>query len=304
MQNKNNIQDIDKIKRTTFDSVFTHLFSQKKYLKQLYKDLENKTQDIQDEEIEILTMQNVLTNALYNDLGFMVKDEIIILAEAQTTYTKNIVIRMLFYLSRTIEEYIRKTSARKDINKLYNSKTVTIPKIKLYTIYTGEEKYKDHDIHLNELMKENDIKADIQMKVKVICQKEKTGILGQYIIFTKILKEQRKLHKSPKQAIKETIKICINEDILKEYLMLKKMEVEEMVTTLMSQEEMIDMYIDNTIHESMEKGREKGREEGRQEGREEGKLNLLQELRDNPQLLKEYGLIWYLQDCIAFKKNT
>ena len=36
--------------------------------------------------------------------------------------------------------------------------------------------------------------------------------------------------------------------------MLKKIEVEEMVTTLMRGEEMIDMYIDNTIHESMEKG--------------------------------------------------
>ena len=78
------------------DSLFIDLFSDKNRLIQLYKSLVDDERKINTEDIEIITLENIITTGVYNDLGFRVKDEIIILMEAQTTYTTNIVLRIPF----------------------------------------------------------------------------------------------------------------------------------------------------------------------------------------------------------------
>jgi len=94
----------NKLNYTLRDSLFIDLFSDKMRLIQLYKSLIDDQKQINPEDIEILTIQNLILRGIYNDLGFRVKDEIIILMEAQTTYTTNIVLRILFYLSETLNQ--------------------------------------------------------------------------------------------------------------------------------------------------------------------------------------------------------
>ena len=86
------------------DSLFIDLFSDKNRLIELYKSLVDDESKISIEDIEIITLENIITTGVYNDLGFRVKDEIIILMEAQSVYTENIVIRVLFYLSDTLKD--------------------------------------------------------------------------------------------------------------------------------------------------------------------------------------------------------
>jgi len=256
---------------TLKDSLFIDLFSDKMRLIQLYKSLIDDQRQINPEDIEILTIQNIILRGIYNDLGFRVKDEIIILMEAQTTYTTNIVLRILFYLSETLKNYIIDSSENKNLNELYNTKPRIIPKIKLFVVYTGDKIMQDHDLHLKDVMVENDIISDIDMKVRVLCTGNKSSILGQYILFTQIYSKQKKECKDIETAVKKTIEICMNDEILKEYLDYRKMEVQEMITAFTTQEEAFESFLKDEV----KRGRKEGEEKGRKEGEEKGKIDTL-----------------------------
>ena len=257
MSNKN------KPNYTLKDSLFIDLFSDKMRLIQLYKSLIDDDREISQDDIEILTIQNIILRGIYNDLGFRVKDEIIILMEAQTTYTTNIVLRILFYLSETLKNYIIDSSENKNLNELYNTKPRIIPKIKLFVVYTGDKMMQDHDLHLKDVMVENDIISDIDMKVRVLCTGNKKSILGQYILFTQIYSKQKKECKDIETAVKNTIEICMNDEILKEYLDYRKMEVQEMITAFTTQEEAFESFLKDEVRAGEKRGEKRGEEKGK-----------------------------------------
>lgn len=68
-------------------------------------------------------------------------------------------------------------------------------------------------------------------------------IINQYIIFCKVFDEQRKLHGMTKQTVKETIRICKDKNILKEYLMSKEVEVITIMMSLFDNEQIIRTYL-------------------------------------------------------------
>ncbi len=76
--------DKEIVKHTIKDSVFTNLFQDKKYLMQLYRALHPEDEDVTENELTDITIKNVLTDNIYNDLGFMVGNRLMILVEAQT----------------------------------------------------------------------------------------------------------------------------------------------------------------------------------------------------------------------------
>lgn len=86
-ENNNYVLDMNKkiAKYTIKDSVFTNLFQDKKYLLQLYKALHPEDTDITQNNLTNITIKNVLTDNIYNDLGFLVDNRLMILVEAQTT---------------------------------------------------------------------------------------------------------------------------------------------------------------------------------------------------------------------------
>ena len=267
----------NKMNYTIRDSLFIDLFSDKNRLIELYKSLFDDESQISTDDIEIITLQNIITRGVYNDLGFRVKDEIIILIEAQTIYTENIVIRILFYLADTLRNYIIDQNPNKSLSELYHTKKKTIPKIKLFTVYTGDKVMQDHELHLSDMMVENDIISDIDMKVRVLCTGNKKSILGQYILFTQILSRQRKESPDLETAVKRTIEICMNDEILKEYLDYRKTEVQEMITAFMTQEEAFEIALRDERLDGIREGRQEGRQEGIKEGEEKGRKEGIKE---------------------------
>ena len=121
------------MKRTVKDSVFTYLFQDPQYTLQLYKSLHGDDDGVEEKDIELITLANVLVDDLYNDLGFLVKDKLIILVEAQSTFSPNLAYRMHLYSALTSKNYA-------DENKLdsFGSKKMPIPMFEPYVIYTGE----------------------------------------------------------------------------------------------------------------------------------------------------------------------
>ena len=251
------------------DSLFIDLFSDKNRLIELYKSLVDDERKISTEDIEIITLENIITTGVYNDLGFRVKDEIIILMEAQSVYTENIVIRVLFYLSDTLKDYIERNSPNKNLVELYSTKKRMIPKIKLFTVYTGDKLIEDHDLHLSDLMVESNIVSDIDMKLRVLCTGNKNNILGQYILFTQIFSRQSKECEDIEEAVKNTIEICMNEEILKEYLAIKKTEVQDMVNEYMKQETAFKIFMDDQRQTNRTKRGKKRRKKRRRRKRKD-----------------------------------
>ncbi len=223
-------------KRKIKDSVFTNLFQDKKYLLQLYRALHPEDSNVTEEEIADITIKHVLVDADYNDLGFSVGNRLIVLVESQSTWTFNIIIRALMYLIQTYHDYFKRTS-----QNLYGSKKVNMPKPELYVIYTGERKNVPDTITLRKEFFGGE-KVAIDVEVNVLYQENETDIIGQYIIFCKVYNEQRKRYGTTKQAVTETIRICKNRNVLKEYLESKEQEVYDIMMTLFDDEQILKAY--------------------------------------------------------------
>ena len=130
-----NTEEKQEAKYTAKDSVFTDLFSDTGYLFQLYRALHPEDQEATKESISIVTMKNILLDQSYNDLGFQVGERLMMLVEAQSSWTVNIILRSLLYLAQTWQEYIQSTG-----QNIYGSKRLELPRPELYVIYTGERK--------------------------------------------------------------------------------------------------------------------------------------------------------------------
>lgn len=53
---------------------------------QLYKALHPKDQDVTEDDLTNITIKNILTDGIYNDLGFAVGNKHIIMVECQSTW--------------------------------------------------------------------------------------------------------------------------------------------------------------------------------------------------------------------------
>lgn len=234
-----------KAKRTAKNSVFLDLFQDKKNLLKLYKTLHPEDTDVTEDTLDIVTIDNVLTDNLYNDLGIMVgNNRLLLLLEAQASWTVNILIRILLYLAQSYHEYFERTS-----QSLYKSKKVKMPKPELYVIFTGNKGRKPDTISLSkEFFDGADI--DIEVKAKVIYESETEDIINQYIIFCKVFDEQRKLYGMTEQTVRETIRICKDRNVLKEYLMNREVEVVTIMMSLFNDEQIMKTYwkdMENTL---------------------------------------------------------
>ncbi len=197
-----------------------------------------------------ITMNDVLIDADYNNLGFSVGNRLMVLVESQTTWTFDIIIRALIYLIQTYHDYFKRTN-----QNLYGSRKVNMPKPELYVIYTGDRKKIPDTISLSKEFFDG-AKIAIDAEVKVLCQENEKDIIGQYIIFFKVYNEQRKLYGNTKQAVTETIRICKNRNVLKEYLESKEQEVVDIMMTLFDDEQILKAYakdIENSTARETEK---------------------------------------------------
>ena len=234
-------------KRKIRDSVFTDLFQNKKYLLQLYKALHPEDSEVTEDALADITIKHVLIDGDYNNLGFSVGNRLMVLVESQSTWTYNIIIRALMYLVQTYHDYFKRTN-----QNLYGSKKVIMPKPELYVIFTGERKKIPDTISLSKEFFAGE-KISIDAEVKVLYQENENDIIGQYIIFTRVYNEQRKKYGATKEAILETIRICKDRNVLKEYLEVREQEVVNMMMTLFDDEQILKAYANDIKNDTERK---------------------------------------------------
>ncbi len=253
-------------KNTIYDSVFTNLFRIPKYTLELYRTLHPEDKKISADQIEIVTLENVLLNQPYNDLGFVVGgDRLILLVEAQSTWSENILVRVLVYAAQTIQQYIVETK-----QNVYGKKNVVFPEPEFYVVFTGGDKEKPpQQLSLRERFF-GGRDSSLEVRVKVICGGEGGNIIDQYVAFTKIYREQYRLYGRTQKAVMETIRICKDRNVLREYLESREKEVVDIMMTLFNQEYALERYTEEIREEGRQDGWEEGRQDGWKEGRQDG----------------------------------
>ena len=237
-------------KRTIKDSIFTFLFGEPEYTMELYQALHPEDTTVKDSDVKLVTLQNVLANGLYNDLGFQVRGKLILLVEAQSTFSENIPLRMLLYLAATYKDYVEEHKL-----SLYREKKVSIPRPELYVVYTGNKKHVPDELKLSSLF-EGD--GSVELSVKVLRDDGKGSIVDQYIAFSKIVDEQVKLHGRTDEALYETLRICRERKILKPFLDSREKEVVDIMTALFDQQKVWEIELHNVAQENLNEGEKKG----------------------------------------------
>ncbi len=260
-------QESETTQRKTKDSVFVSLFGDKKYILQLYRELYPEDNEATEEDISVNSLTSVFVNALYNDLAFSVRDQLIFFVEAQSVWDKNITLRLLLYIAETYKRYLYDTG-----QDLHGNANLKIPKPAVYLVYTGDKKSVPDMVSLSADFFDGDPSVDVQ--TKVLYRESTETIHGQYIGFCKVFNEQRKIHGNSKECIKETIRICLEKGYLTGYILSHESEVYNVLDILHDEKRSRELYWKRVRKEAEEEGIKKGKAEGIAEGIEEERARM------------------------------
>lgn len=254
-------------RRKIKDTVFSKLFEDYDNLLLLYKALHPEDTDVTVDDLQEVLLSNILVNGLYNDLSFTVRGKFIVLLEAQSTWTLNILPRALMYYANLLNDHIKKTE-----QNVYSTKKMNIPRPEIYVVYTGRQEVKQKELSLKNEFWGGEASA-IELTAKVICL-EKThdlNIVEQYIRFAKVFdacvaedKQNGKTHPDT-DTVKKAIEICLDEDVLTQFLTEHRREIMDIMTVLFDEDYLQEVARRERDREVYSKGREEGREEGRED---------------------------------------
>ena len=117
---------------------------------------------------------------------------------------------------------------------------------------------------------------------------ETDDIIGQYIIFCRVFDLQIQTYGRTERAAQETIRICQDRGVLKEYLKTREQEVLSIMIMLFDQEYASQAYGRDQYNKGHKEGEKEGRREGRKKGEsiglKKGQVNAIRAIMDSMHL--------------------
>ncbi len=247
--------------RQAKDHVFVDMFNQKKYCLELFNALHPEMTDITEDDISNITISHVIVDKPYNDLGFTVRDRLLVLVEAQSTWSFNILLRILFYLTDTYMGIIRENETW----DIHATAKLPMPAPEFYVIYTGDKKAPEQISLRKDFFANSAVPLDLE--ARVISAESTEDIIGQYIIYTHVFDQQIRKYGYDRRAVEETIRICKDRGALRDYLQAHEKEVVDSMVMLFEQEFAMKRYGNRM--------KEEGREEAQQAAAERDRRRVL-----------------------------
>jgi hypothetical protein len=242
------------------DTVFRSIFNTKEKLLELYNAI-MRTNYKDWSAIIINTLEDVLFMGMKNDVSFEIYG-ILVLIEHQSTINENMAARMLMYLGCLYDKIINE----EDPNAIYKTRSVELPNPEFIVLYNGKENFpKEKTLKLSTVFKNKGRKNLVDLEVRVINinkginseLESRSKTLADYTSFIAKVREYEE--KNPiEKAIKLAINYCIDNNILKEFLLKNASGVVSMLT----REFDMDKALEVARWEGIEKGLEKGLEKG------------------------------------------
>ena len=267
------------MKHTVKDSVFTTLFGESKYTLDLYRSLHPEDTETTEKDIKIITTDNILVSGMFNDLSFLIGLKMMIFAEAQSTFSVKLAIRLFLYYAVSLKEYIddMEIDLYSDsrilgyrTKKIVNGKVIksdpvySLPTPEFYVIYTGNDDVTDMIDFADLYLPSPGGTKKVTLSVKIIRSSSREGdFVSQYIRFCKAATEMRRKNRDDLNlAVKELTEYCLSNNILAEFIKEHENEVYTMMDTLFNQERVTEIHEKNLMWESYNDGKVKGIAEG------------------------------------------
>ena len=239
------------------NNVFCDLFSEKSNALSLYNAL-NHTDYQNTDELEIVTLSDVIFMQQKNDVSIMFQNELT-LWEHQSTLNYNMPLRGLIYFAHNIDGILKSKGIT-----LYGKKLVKIPSPDYYVLYNGTEEAPDkQDLKLSDSFmtpKEGyewtahmlNINAGHNQELLDTCP-----ALKGYALLVQYTREYQANGSELKEAVEQAIDRCIQENHLKNYLLKKKAEVSLMLLTEFNQEAFARVIRNEGVEEGIEIGEDR-----------------------------------------------
>ena len=248
-----------KTKRLYKDSLFRDIFSNEERLSEIYEALLGRKADPQD--ITLATMDETLFDGIKNDVGFIVRNEYVILIEHQSTINENMPLRLFMYLAEIYRRHV-------DEDSVYRKKRIRLPAPRFYVFYNGMEEVPDTwRLRLSDAF--DGRQGSMELVVDVINiniddKKErlllgKSHALKSYSVFVAKVRECIKNGSTLEAAVGEAVQYCVSHDYLREYFRQKhKKEVFDMLNFAWNQERALKVCAEEAREDGLAQGLEKG----------------------------------------------
>ena len=256
--------DQPKANRTFKASIFEMIFSDKNRLLELYNAV-NGTDYKDPDLLKVNTLKNAIYMAVRNDISFVIGSRMS-LYEHQSTYSENLTLCFLFYVSDLF------SSITRDIN-LYGRKGVKLPAPRFLIFYNGEEEMEERKIlRLSDLYSQREENPALELEAVMLNinqghnQKllDACRTLKDYAEYTaRVRKYAREMELD--DAVERAITECIREGILADFLKKNRSEAKKVSIYEYDAEKHIRMEREDAMAEGLEKGIALGTERGRRE---------------------------------------
>lgn len=231
-------------------SVFTMLYSDPKEALQLYNAV-NGTEYKDPELLEINTLENAIYMGIKNDVSFVI-DSRLSLYEHQSTYSLNLPLRFLMYVSDLY-------SVMTKDHDLYSEKMISIPAPRFVIFYNGEKKRPEQEVlRLSDayFIREEHPALELEAVMLNINAGNNPELLkackslGEYAEYVAKVRRYAK-DMALAEAVERAITECIQEGILADFLERNRAEVKK-----------VSLY-EYDAEKHMQQVREDGIEEGK-----------------------------------------
>ncbi len=239
--------------------VFSMLMEEKENALSLYNAI-NGSNYTDPGMVEICMLEKGVSLSVRNDASFIL-DSNLSIYEHQSTVCPNMPVRNLIYFTGIVERMIKNRN-------IFGRTLVKIPTPKFAVFYNGEEKQPEqYEMRLSDAFERPVEEPELELTCMVYNINygknrrllEKCHFLKEYMIFVDYVRFYHKEHgyENLEHAIEQAIDRCIEENVLRQFLIDNRSEVVKVT------------QLDYTFERQLTLEREEAREEGRQEGQEE-----------------------------------
>ena len=234
--------------------VFTALFSEPENAAKLYTALSGE--EASPGDIKITTLEGVLFLARKNDLGFTVKDRILVISEHQSTVNENIPLRSLLYYGRTMEKLLRESN-------LYREKRIPIPTPEFFLFYNGRKNVPEEKVlKLSDGYIAETREPMLELKVKMININlpvghrvlQECGPLYEYAWFIERIRSYLSDGMDRDTAVALAVRDSVREDIFSDFVRKHGSEVENMLYTQFNMDDALKVRYEEGLEQGIDQG--------------------------------------------------
>ncbi len=259
------------VNRKYKDRLFRFLFQDKKDLLELYNAV-NGSSYSDPEELEIVTLEDVIFMKMKNDLSFMISDQLN-LYEHQSTFSPNMPLRGLLYFARQYEGM-----AVRQKEELYSSTLLKLPTPEYIIFYNGKREQADcTTLYLSDAFDAGHGSGCLECRALMLNINRghnrelmaKCRRLWEYSEFVAEVNGNLDSGMSLKASVMKAMDTCIDQDILADILQKNQSEVFAMLLTEYDEKKHMKLLYREGEQAGFQRGEQAGFQKGERAGRQE-----------------------------------